>query len=343
MSEPPGGGGSPAPDPLGGPPPAVFLVGATASGKGAIAYPLAERLGAEIVSLDSMKVYRGLDAGTNKPSAELRARVPTHLVDAVDPWEDFSVERYRAEALRACADVRARGRRPLLVGGTPLYLKALLSGLFAGPSADASLRARLEAEAAAAGGGASLHARLAALDPEAAARIHPNDLRRIIRALEVKELTGRPISDWQRQWSDERRDVAVVGLRRDREDLRARITERVERMFAGGLVEETRALLVRSGERRLSRTAAMAIGTRQVLEAIEAADDAAAIEEAKRRTIRETTRYARQQLAWFRRFPGLVWFDVRPGTPVGEGVDLAHAAVREAERLTAGTGRTSRN
>lgn len=332
-----GGPGEAAPDPLGGAVPAVFLVGATASGKGAVAYGLAERLGAEILSLDSMKLYRGLDAGTNKPAAALRDRVPTHLVDVVDPSEEFSVERYRDEALRIASEVRGRGHRPLFVGGTPLYLKALLSGLFEGPSADLSLRGRLEAEAVERGAPA-LHARLASVDPEAARRIHPHDLRRIVRALEVHELTGRPISEWQRQWGTERADVLTIGIRRDREDLKRRIAERVDAMFASGLVEETRRLA--ASPAGLSRTAAKAIGTRQVIDALAGRHS---MEEARRLTVRETVRYARQQLAWFRRFPGLVWIDVRPGITIGEAVGLALEAVREGERLTADKGRTSRS
>lgn len=330
-------GGAELPDALGGDEPAVFLVGATASGKGAVAYGLAERLGAEILSLDSMKLYRGLDAGTNKPSPALRERVPTHLVDVVEPHEEFSVERYRDEALRVAAEVRGRGRRPLFVGGTPLYLKALLSGLFEGPSADVALRARLEADARERGAPA-LHERLAAVDAEAARRIHPHDLRRVVRALEVHELTGRPISEWQRQWGIDRADVVTIGFRRDKEDLRRRIAARVDAMFASGLVEETRRLA--ASPQGLSRTASKAIGTRQVLDALAGLHS---IEEARRLTVRDTNRYARQQLTWFRRFPGLVWFDVRPGLPVDDGVRLALDAVREGERLTADRGRTSRS
>ncbi len=334
-------GASGGPDPLGGPPPAVFLVGATASGKGAVAYGLARSLGAgaaEIVSLDSMKIYRGLDAGTNKPGADLRRAVPTHLLDVVSPSEEYSVERYRAAALTCAAGIRGRGARPLFAGGTPLYLRALVSGLFSGPSADAKLREGLEREAGERGA-PSLHARLTQLDPDAAARIHPNDLRRVVRALEVFEVTGMPISRWQREWGTVRTDVVLVGIRRGRDDLRSRISERVDRIFEAGLEAETRSLLAAPGG--LSRTAAQALGTRQVLGAIEGRFS---MEEAKRRTVRETLRYARQQLAWFRRYPGLVWFDVEPGTSLESTVERAASAVREAEsRLTASRGRTSRS
>ena len=178
---------------------ALILTGPTGCGKTQLSIDLAERLGAEIVSMDSMALYRGLDIAAAKPGTAERCRVPHHLLDVLDPWESASVAWWLEQAARCCADIRGRNRRPLFVGGTPLYLKALLYGLFDGPGADAAVRQRLEGEAAALGRPA-LHERLAGVDPVTAARLHPNDVRRVVRALEVWETTGRPISDWQRQW-----------------------------------------------------------------------------------------------------------------------------------------------
>src|SRR4051812_29034123 len=177
----------------------LILTGPTGSGKSALGVALAERLGAEIVSMDSMALYRGMDIGTAKPTAAERRRVPHHLIDVLDPWESASVAWWLERAAACCRAIEERGKRVLLVGGTPLYLKALLHGLFDGPGRDPAIRERLTREAETTGLQA-LHARLARVDPAAAARLHPNDLRRVIRALEVWEITGQPISARQRQW-----------------------------------------------------------------------------------------------------------------------------------------------
>ncbi len=175
---------------------AIYLTGPTASGKTAVGVALARRLGAEVVAMDSMTIYRGMDIGTAKPTTAERDGIPHHLIDVIEPWESASVADYRDWASETVAAIEGRGRRPLFVGGTALYLKALLRGLFDGPGSDPELRRRLDQEAEATGD-AALHTRLAALDPTTAARLHPHDRRRIVRALEVIELTGRPLSDWQ--------------------------------------------------------------------------------------------------------------------------------------------------
>lgn len=277
-----------------------FLSGPTASGKSDLGIDLAGRLGADIVSVDSMAVYRGLDVGTAKPTAAQRAAIRHHLLDVVAPSEPYSVARWLADAARAVADCRARGRRILFVGGTPLYLRALREGLARLPAADPAFRASLEAEAAR-DGTASLHRRLAAADPVAAARIHPGDLRRIVRALEVAEATGRPLSSHfqprANPWFDGR--LMIVDL--PRALLRRRIDNRVERMFAAGLVEETQAALVGAG---LGPTALQAAGYAEAVALLAGAIDRA---EAVRRTQARTRQLAKRQLTWLRGFPRAVW------------------------------------
>jgi tRNA dimethylallyltransferase len=222
---------------------AWFLTGPTAAGKSAVGVALAQRIGAEIVSLDSMALYRGMDIGTAKPTAVERGAVPHHLIDVLDPWQEYSVAQYVEAAGRCADDISGRGRQTLFVGGTPLYLKALLRGIFEGPPADWDFRRRM-ADEARRHGDDWLHRRLAEVDQAAAARLHPNDVRRILRALEVFEKTGRPISELQRQFETGRpaAECRVFVLDWPRAELHARIDRRVESMFAAGLVDEVRRL-----------------------------------------------------------------------------------------------------
>jgi tRNA dimethylallyltransferase len=293
-----------APDPRPGP--VLALVGPTAAGKTELAIAVAERLGAEVVSADAMLVYRGMDIGTAKPTPEERARVPHHLVDLVDPGEEFSVARFQPLARAAIADVLERGRLPLLVGGSGLYFHAVVDE-FVFPPTDPAVRARLEAEAAA-GGLPELYGRLAATDPAAAARIQPGNLRRTVRALEVMELTGRPFSSFRAAMDDpvSRYRLTVLGLDPGAELLRARVAERVAAMAAAGLVGEVRRL----AERPLSRTARQALGYKELLDAIE---QGTAVAEALEAVVRRTRSYARRQLAWFRRDPRVRWSTLPPG------------------------------
>ncbi len=273
-----------------------FLSGATAAGKTGVGLELAERINAEIVSLDSMAIYRGMSIGTAKPTAEQRARVPHHLLDLVDPTEEFSVSQYLAAAEAVAAEIRHRGREPLFVGGTPLYLKTLLRGLFEGPPADWDFRREVEAEAERVGLEA-LHRRLEQVDPVTAARLHPHDKRRIIRALEVYRQTGEPISHMQLQF-DEGQPASqrrVFVLQWSRADLHRRIDERVSAMFAAGFVDEVRGLLDRYGS--LGRTASQAVGYREVIEYLEGVTD---LEETIRRVQARTRQFARRQETWFR-------------------------------------------
>jgi tRNA dimethylallyltransferase len=280
---------------------ARVLTGPTGSGKTRLALDLAGRLGAEIVSMDSMAVYRGMDIGTAKPTAAERAAVPHHLLDELDPWESASVAWWLQRAAAVCADTVARGKTPLFVGGTPLYLKALIFGLFEGPAADETLRQRLSFEAQR-DGAEALHRRLASVDPRAAGRIHANDLRRVIRALEVFELTGRPMSDWQTEWAEPPPAIsepAIYWVDWPRDILYNRIEQRVDDMFAAGLVGEVRRLLALP--KPLSREARQALGYREVMEhfngTMTLADTISAVKTHSRQ-------FAKRQLTWFRRLPG---------------------------------------
>jgi tRNA dimethylallyltransferase len=244
---------------------AWYLTGPTASGKSEIGVRLAERLNADIISMDSMAIYRGMNIGTAKPTAEQRSRVRHHLVDLIDPVEDFSVSRYVEAVHRLAAQMRSYGQPILLVGGTPLYLRTLVRGMFAGPPADWDFRDRLEAEAEAEGLG-RIRDWLQRVDPASAARILPGDARRMIRALEVHHLTGQPLSDWQREFKQSRPAEAcrVFVLGWPRPDLHARINLRTEQMLQAGLLDEVHGLLHRWG--KLGRTAAQAVGYRECLE-----------------------------------------------------------------------------
>jgi len=271
------------------------IVGPTASGKTALAIELARRLPLEVVSCDSQAVYRGMDVGTAKPTAAERAEVPHHVVDVAEVGEDFSVARYMELADAAIAEIHARGRLPLVVGGTGLYLRSLLYGIVDAPPKDETLRRRLEEEARREGG-AALHARLGRVDPEAAARIPTGDLVRIVRALEVWELTGKPLSQFHREHRRRPRYRALVfGVTPPREELYRRVNERAVRMFEEGLLEETRALAALPGARRqLERC----IGYGEALEFLEGK---ATRKEALARMQREQRRYAKRQLTWFRK------------------------------------------
>jgi tRNA dimethylallyltransferase len=273
-----------------------FLTGATAAGKSAVGIALARRINAEIVSLDSMALYRGMDIGTAKPSAAEQRSVPHHLIDALDPHEEFSLAQYVEAASRSAAEIAGRGRQVLFVGGTPLYLKGLLRGIFQGPPADWELRRRMAQETQS-NGNQWLHEQVARVDPAAAARLHPNDTRRLLRAWEVYEKTGRPISQWQQQFDIGRpaSECRVFVLDWPKADLYARIDERVEAMFAAGLVNEVRRLL--ASPRPLSRTARQAVGYGEVIEHLEGRRDLAETIELVQQ---HTRQLAKRQGTWFR-------------------------------------------
>ncbi len=280
---------------------ALILTGPTGSGKSRLALELAERLGAEIVAMDSMTLYRRMDVGTAKPEADDRRRVPHHLLDVLEPWESASVAWWLERARICCQEIEGRGKQVLFVGGTPLYLKALLYGLFDGPPANEALRRRLIEEAAERGIQV-LHERLARLDPASAARLHINDVRRVVRALEVWELTGRPISSWQSQWKSPPQGLSdrprYLCLDLPRPELYDRINARVRSMIDAGLIDEARAL--RKLERPLSREASHAVGYQEMFRHL---DGELTLEEAVGLIQTRSRNLAKRQLTWFRQLP----------------------------------------
>ena len=289
---------------------AVVLTGPTASGKSELGIRLAERIGGEILSLDSIAVYREMDIGTAKPTEADRGRVPHHLIDLVWPTRDFSVACYLKAAHAKVDDLCARGVVPIFVGGTPMFLKGVLRGFDPGPPADWEFRQAVEADLIRFGGEA-LRERLRQVDPLAAHRIGPNDTRRMIRALEVARYTGQPLSHRQTQF-DRGRDAdqcRVFALRWQRGELHERINARVESMFAGGLVDEVRGLLQRHGT--LSRTASQAVGYRELIEWIEHGGDLAEVQQA---VAAHTRQLARRQETWFRSFSEIRGIDASAGS-----------------------------
>ena len=279
-----------------------FLAGPTACGKSDVAIELAERMQAkygtavEIVSLDSMTLYRRMNIGTAKPSTEERVRVPHHLFDLLEPSQEFSVVEYLAVAARCCEEITAREHVPLFVGGTGLYLRSLMRGVFAGPAANDELRERLEAEVAS-DGPAALFSRLQQVDPETATRLHLNDVRRVIRALEVNELTGQPLSAQHREapLPPDERPRNVFWLEPPRDWLYRRINDRVDAMVAAGWLDEVQLLLTEP--QPLSQTASMALGYHELIEHLQGR---LSLSDAVLRIQTRTRQFAKRQHTWFR-------------------------------------------
>ena len=284
-------------------PRAIALMGPTASGKSAYALDLAERLGGEIVSVDSALVYRGLDIGAAKPTRDEQARVPHHLVDVREPWQPYSAAEFATDARVAIDAIVARGRIPILAGGTGLYFRALLEGLADMPHADENVRASITADADVRGW-AALHADLAVVDAEAAARIHATDAQRIQRALEVHRLSGRSITSWQREARGERLPLKVLRLvlsPPDRTVLHARIEQRFDAMLADGFLDEVRALRalpeLQAHQNPLDLPAIRAVGYRQAWQFLDGDCDVATFRE---RAIAATRQLAKRQFTWLR-------------------------------------------
>ncbi|MEO5342702.1 MAG: tRNA (adenosine(37)-N6)-dimethylallyltransferase MiaA [Gammaproteobacteria bacterium SHHR-1] len=301
---------------MSGPAP-LFLMGPTASGKTELALALAERCPVEIISVDSTLIYRGMDIGTAKPDAATLARIPHHLIDILDPAEAYSAAEFRAHALGLIEQIQGRGRIPLLVGGTLLYFRALEFGLAPLPTADAALRQRLAAELEREGGQA-LHRRLAQVDPLAAGRIHPNDPQRLLRALEVFELTGRPLSAIQAETQAALpfRPIRLAHAPYPREELRQRIEQRFLLMLEQGLEEEVRRLWAR-GDLRPDLPSMRALGYRQMLSYLRGEIDRPRMIE---RAVTATRQLAKRQMTWLRGYPELVWLD--PARPLEQALEI---------------------
>jgi tRNA dimethylallyltransferase len=283
----------------------IFLVGPTAVGKTETAAHLARKLNAEVISCDSMQIYKNMDIITSKPPSQLTKKVPYHLIDMLNPAKEYNVSRYRKDAMKKISEIAKRGKIALFVGGAGLYMSILIDGLFKAKAKDSGMRKRLYSLNLKKGSD-YLHEKLKKIDPEAAAKIHPNDTKRIVRALEVFEITGKPISKLQKQRKGlgSEYNVVILGLNMDKDALYKRIDSRVEEMFQRGLVSEVKGLL----KKRLSRTARFAIGIKELRGYFGGLYD---LEEAKRLIKRNTRRYAKRQLAWFRKDKRIHWINMK--------------------------------
>jgi tRNA dimethylallyltransferase len=305
----------------------ILILGVTASGKGRLAFDLAQSLGAEIISIDSMKVYRRMDIGTAKPPREVRQRIKYHLIDIVEPSGSFSVGAFLEAALGAIEQIKSRKKKIIAVGGTALYIKALLYGLFEGPGTNEQIRTELKARAEAQGL-AELYRELTKIDPIAAERINPNDSKRIIRALEVYQLTGKPISSLQKQWDrgDAKHDWTIIGLRREKTEESKRINSRVKKMVEAGFVDEIKSLLAE--EKPLSRQARCAIGYAEIIEYINGKIE---LEEAIELIKKNTRRLAKNQRTWFKTFKNVHWLDIEVDESPGKILSRAKMFVESGK------------
>ncbi len=286
--------------------PVILILGVTASGKSSASFKLAEKLSAEIISIDSMKVYRRMDIGTAKPSLQQRSLVPHHLIDIIEPQDSFSVDQFLSLADSAIEDIKSRNRPVIASGGTAMYIKALLYGIFDGPGTDESIRNHLK-KLVKEHSLAYLHQKLKAVDPQAAQRIHPNDEKRLIRALEVFELTGKPISQFQNQFDAQkpRHNWTIIGLRRQKQQENSRINLRVKMMIQQGLVDEVKKLTEEYPP--VSAQAASAIGYAEIIDYL---SGEFTLEKAVEKIKINTRRFAKSQRTWFKTFKNVNWIDV---------------------------------
>jgi tRNA dimethylallyltransferase len=285
----------------------ILILGVTASGKGRLAFSLAQQIGAEIISIDSMKVYRRMDIGTAKPPKEARAILKYHLIDVVEPSDSFSVGLFLQHASSAIKQIKRRNSPIVAVGGTALYIKALLYGLFEGPGTDQKTRKELQ-ERAKNEGLEQLYRELKKLDSSAAENIHPNDAKRIIRALEVHKMTGKPISSLQQQWRQHaKHDWNIIGLRREKDDLSRRINSRARKMIAAGLADEVKSLMAE--DKPLSKQARCAIGYAEIIDYL---NGKTSLEDATELIKKNTRRLAKNQRTWFKTFKNAHWLNIGP-------------------------------
>jgi len=289
----------------------ILIIGKTASGKGRLAFQLAEHLDGEIISIDSMKVYRRMDIGTAKPPKQAREKIKHHLIDIVEPSESFNVGMFYNYALSAIDDINSRNKTVIAAGGTALYIKTLLYGLFEGPGKNRQIRNELEKKSDTMGL-EFLHRRLYEIDPEAALNIHANDRKRIIRALEVYQITKKPISSLKQQWDKDKplHNWTVIGIKREKKDVSHRINLRVKKMFEQGLVNEVETLL--SETKPLSEQARCAIGYAEIIEYLNGKNT---LEKTFEKVKINTRRLAKNQQNWFKTFGNVNWIEVEPDEP----------------------------
>jgi tRNA dimethylallyltransferase len=313
----------------------MFLIlGVTASGKGRLAFDLAESFDAgsgkssraEIISIDSMKVYRRMDIGTAKPSRQARERIKYHLIDIIEPSDSFSVGTFLDLATDAIKRIKSRNKKIIAVGGTALYIKALLYGLFEDAGSDEQIRKELKAQANTEGL-EELYRQLEKIDPAAAERINRNDSKRIIRALEVYRLTGKSISSLQKQWekTEPKHNWTIIGLRREKADANGRINKRVKKMIADGFVDEVKSLLAE--EKPLSKQARSAIGYDEIIEYL---NGRISLEDAIELIKKNTRRFAKNQRTWFKTFKNVHWLDIEPDEPPEKIFSKAKSLLNEA-------------
>ena len=312
----------------------ILIIGVTASGKGRVAFELAEKLGAEIISIDSMKVYKRMDIGTAKPPKKALQQVRYHLINVVEPSESFSVGAFLNLAYQAIEQIRNQKKSVIAVGGTALYIKSLLYGLFEGPGADQQFRAKLKKRVETEGL-ISLYKELTQIDPVAAERISSNDTKRIIRALEVYHLTGKPISNFQKQWNSEQRtedrrrttenereqknfNWKIIGLRREKDEESKKINARVKKMITDGLVDEVKSLLAE--EKPMSLQAQSAIGYSEIIDYL---NGRYSLEDTVELIKRNTRRLAKHQRTWFKTFRNVNWIDIKPDETTEKIINLA--------------------
>lgn len=300
----------------------IFIAGPTCVGKSGIAIKLAQKLRAEIVSCDSMQVYQGMDIGTAKPSNEEQKSAPHYMISLIPLTQEYNVALYVNDANKAIDKIQTNNKIPLVVGGTGLYMKALIDGLFSGPSGNEEIRMKLEKRIEKEGL-SILYDELKKADPQSSEKIKPQDKRRIVRALEVYYVTGRPISTFQKEWVAEKKDAVIIGLNRERKDLYERIDERVERMFEDGFVNEVR-MLIGQGLRE-NKTAGHALGYKEILNYIYGKYT---LEETKELVKRNTRRFAKRQLTWFGKDKRIKWVVINNSNSIDDIVEKILVLIR---------------
>lgn len=296
----------------------IFLVGPTASGKSALGAVLAEKINAEIISADSMQIYKGMNIGTAKPTAAEKRLARHHLIDILSPAKNFSVYEFRKKALQAIQQIIRKRKTPLIVGGTGLYVRALIDGLSSQPGADLKIRERLQKEAEQ-DGLEKLYSKLREVDPARAAEIKPQDQKRIIRALEIYKLSGKTPTEWREDkepgLSEMGWDVFVIGINRDRGELYKRIERRVDKMFRDGFAAEVKRLL----KKKVSMTASQAVGYREIADALSGKITMA---EARAATKLKSRHFAKRQMTWFRKEKGIIWLEWKNEKPAEKAAEI---------------------